>query len=60
MSSNSTASSSSEEVIVITSASRGVGFMTVVPAKERDGKLVLSARDGQSLKYTERVASIGI
>ncbi len=49
------ANSSSEEVIVITSASRGLGFMTIVPATERGGLLVLCAREGKELRYTERL-----
>ncbi len=49
----------SDEILVITHAARGTGFMTLVPAKERDGKLVLSPRDGESLKYVEQVVKTG-
>ena len=44
----------SEQVIVITSATRGLGFMTVVSAEERAGKLVLVPRPGAVLNETVR------
>ena len=44
----------SEQVIVITSATRGLGFMTVVSAQERGGKLVLAPREGAMLNETVR------
>ena len=53
------ATSASQEILVITHAARGTGFMTLMPAKERDGKLVLSPREGESLKYVERVITTG-
>ena len=47
----------SEQVIVITSATRGLGFMTVVSAHERGGKLVLAPRPGAVLHETVRCVS---
>ncbi len=49
-----TLESLSEQVIVITSATRGLGFMTVVSAHDRGGKLVLAPREGAVLSETVR------
>ena len=47
----------SEQVIVITSATRGLGFMTVVSAQDRGGKLVLTPREGAVLNETVKCVS---
>ncbi len=47
----------SEQVIVITSATRGLGFMTVVSAHDRGGKLVLTPREGSVLNETVKCVS---